>query len=1216
MDIGLISLIINILLAVFVVYGLLWGVGRGGKKSLVRFIYFIGFVTIFALLSPIIAQALLGIEIPQLGGTLQSFLETKIMEIPEVASVYTSNPALQELIANTPAIIVNLVLFIVLVLLAKFFSWIGYTITWNIHFKNKKPQGKFGDKVYTVKDGKPVVMTAVKEKKYRWAGALIGAVQGFVLMFLLFLPITGVVKTAATYIDTSTTAQSVYAADSVGAQEANTFRYGEISGFLKETLPPEFIEVIGAYTDSIFSKISGFGGFDLLCFDSLSTVTIDGQRVTFRKELNTAADIAESVLYVKNLSEDVTKDWKDLDFDKLETSIESLFDSGLVKSVGMELLTYFLDEAIDGNLLHGSGFDNEAKRMLSDIRDNLEDPNAEMSVTLKNDVLALVGIAKAVCESGLLDAILDEETPITVDIAISKLKTADHNYITDIFTSLFSSTTLQTSIVTSINIGLDKLTEYLTVELEDQGTDVTGANAVVFDRVSKSSIVWTTIATEFSTIADKILEIYSFYNANSEEFDAVSDPSDFAVIMADEDFTPTFLKIGQILDIIQGSELIDGTVGGNDLFTQALTQFNRLNEINDYADLTKLTNLSWAGEMQLVANFFPLVEDMLATTDITTYNFKGIDYTTLSNNIANFFDSVFSEAIKLDAIEEELPTDSEITPMINAILEGKSFVSDLKEDIMPFFNGTFELCKAGLIEYIIAETADDNAEPFSPESVEAFLADIRTVAADQTKSYLTKFIETVLSSDITKYMTAYGINMVLAEFEETEGEYGRVETGATLDAKWANFINSALAVVNKMLLVYDNLVVSDDDPATSDLQLFLDSMDADPIEALLNDNFNATTNGTASLIGQILDSIANLTLWDYIDTVTSDNANIYKNILTKYQTDLEAYVDVDKILDTTSETFWQDELENLAPAIMLLKNTPVDDGDPLTIDDGNLLTKLLDGANVLEFSEFQTLTQTDASITTIISALTHTKIMNSFAIDFFNEINKAIVNLVDDAYDTDYITSEMVLSDQTTTITNVIKTLSAMYDLDIEDFADVLNSTNAPSTQAFLIALQASHTAGGIFDYAYTAINGKVADLMNDINSKVRTMLGEIAPIAPMANDSNDLATDFVNTAKVLSAFEVLKNITPFSFETLFNETNRANTTTLLTELQTNATLFDELEETNGELFESLYYAITGYITNYSGESTTTIGLLKTAIGSNNVDALDWSEIVASAFPG
>ena len=74
MSATLITLIVNALLALFVISGFLWGLGRGFKKSIVRFAYFVGFVVIFALISPLISQALLGIKIGSLG-SLQEIIE-------------------------------------------------------------------------------------------------------------------------------------------------------------------------------------------------------------------------------------------------------------------------------------------------------------------------------------------------------------------------------------------------------------------------------------------------------------------------------------------------------------------------------------------------------------------------------------------------------------------------------------------------------------------------------------------------------------------------------------------------------------------------------------------------------------------------------------------------------------------------------------------------------------------------------------------------------------------------------------------------------------------------------------------------------------------------------------------------------------------------------------------------------------------------------------
>ena len=132
----LITMGFNILLAVFVVLGFLWGLGRGLKKSLLRFGFFIGFVIIFALISPIIAKALLGINVGT--GTIEEMIKQALLEIEFINDIVASNPGFMDFITQLPLILVNLVLFIVLALVAKMLSWVGYSITAKIVFRKNK----------------------------------------------------------------------------------------------------------------------------------------------------------------------------------------------------------------------------------------------------------------------------------------------------------------------------------------------------------------------------------------------------------------------------------------------------------------------------------------------------------------------------------------------------------------------------------------------------------------------------------------------------------------------------------------------------------------------------------------------------------------------------------------------------------------------------------------------------------------------------------------------------------------------------------------------------------------------------------------------------------------------------------------------------------------------------------------------------------------------
>ena len=155
MSAGTISLILNIALLVFLLFGFLAGLVRGAKKSGVRTIWLVGFLVLVFLLSPVISQSLMGLYIAPLGDTIGGFIEEQILAVPEIADLYASNTAMQELVLKLPPMVLNLVVVILLVLVAWLLSSICYLITKAVmNRKAKKKQNE--NKVYTVMNGHPL----------------------------------------------------------------------------------------------------------------------------------------------------------------------------------------------------------------------------------------------------------------------------------------------------------------------------------------------------------------------------------------------------------------------------------------------------------------------------------------------------------------------------------------------------------------------------------------------------------------------------------------------------------------------------------------------------------------------------------------------------------------------------------------------------------------------------------------------------------------------------------------------------------------------------------------------------------------------------------------------------------------------------------------------------------------------------------------------------
>ena len=157
MDASLITLVANVLLALFIVLGFFWGLGRGLKKSALRIVFFVVFSVAAFFLSSVITATIANISITVDGEsqTLSELVLSAILSSPEIKDFYDSSTAIQGLIAQLPLMVLNVLVFIVLLIVFKFLSWLFFAITARIVFrrtkKKKKTNGIYDEKAINQK---------------------------------------------------------------------------------------------------------------------------------------------------------------------------------------------------------------------------------------------------------------------------------------------------------------------------------------------------------------------------------------------------------------------------------------------------------------------------------------------------------------------------------------------------------------------------------------------------------------------------------------------------------------------------------------------------------------------------------------------------------------------------------------------------------------------------------------------------------------------------------------------------------------------------------------------------------------------------------------------------------------------------------------------------------------------------------------------------------
>ncbi|MDD4816166.1 MAG: hypothetical protein PHQ62_03420 [Clostridia bacterium] len=1156
----LVILILNVLLAIFLLYGFLWGIGRGLKKSAIRFAYFIGFVIIAAIASPFVSSALAGITIPGLGSSLEQFLLEKIQDIPEISQMVASSEAMGDLIAKLPILFINIIVFVVLVYISRIFSWIGYTITTKIHLKKKKPVGKFGDKKYTVKDGQPVVLTEVKEKKNRLLGGLIGAVQGLILLFLTLLPLTGIVGMAGSYINQTVSAQSNNTVNAVVSEP----EYTELAKLLRQNLPAEAVEVIDAYSSSIVVKVFSVGEFDLKCFDSLTTINIGGQKVTLRNEVKTVGEVVESAIYIMNFAEQMQNaeselNWEDLDFNKMKKAVNAMFDSGFVRSVGMDALNYYLNYATVGN-----PFDlpDEAIQMLQAIKTSLAgEIDTQTADILKSDILALLGMAQAVFESGLVDLLQSDEEPTPVQI-IACLKGADNQYktVSDFFDSLFNSKTLKAALCEGVNIGTSELAKVITEKITEENEGVAPSQAVVFSQIQPNLVSWTNVKNEIQTSIIKGIEIYEI--VGDINFDTANETTILGL-----EYEKVITNVGTILNNLKNTSILKGTESENSVLDELFANLNRIEEIGTYFDLTKLSDVDFEEEFDPIVGLINIFKPAIISE--TTYDYSILNYTTISTTIQTLLNSTFLEAIKTTIFDKVLESgiDGDMAGTAEKIITNlKTDYDNLSEasaELMNFVNIACVLGESGVFNLI-----NDNSE----SNISAVLNSLKVKKSDQTETQIARVISYLFNSESTRILFVDAINQSLASMEEIDNEMGRINK----DQDWATFSADLKEIIGYLINIYDYLGGYDN----------FNFLWSEPTTILDNSNFA----DIMTKLGEILDKFATSGLLEYEATVENPAGNIYDNLLDKFFSgELANYININDAKTLNYDTdFWKTQLGYIASAVKKMGAENFN----------TILESLINGENF--DSVIGELNASDTE--TILEMLLDCSLFKGIAVDFVNMVNEQIIGIVQE--DTSTVDAPATLgTDLKSQKDQIIAVFNAL--LPIMDFtgeSDLTLPENEAVVTAFLTALKASYdnttVTTGVFADAYTAINNKIIDVINQLNNSLFDVIGS-APaeiLVPAETDTTQIFSQFVTVVNALSPLE-----TATSIADMFNY-YQSSFLALLNILQTNA------NAENG-IFGDAYGAIESYILNDAGELSNDIADVLNGGSYYNEGLYDWDGI-------
>lgn len=383
---------------VFLIVGFLDGLYRGLKRSALHILFFVVSMVVAYFITKPITNALLGISIvvegekTTLANILLMFL-SKSFDLSQYSSAST-------FLANLPMAVVAPLVFIIVALLTFVVFDIAYIVTARLWFKSKKQDFS-------------------KTKPYRWFGAGIGLVEGFLFMFVLFAPLSSLTNTYA-QLSTSPASTTVQADDGTFlAEEGSVQKLQTVPELLGGYVPSVVDEIVKAYNGSALGKVAGAGGLNDALFDGLSSFKMDGQSIHIRKELLDAADTYNQFVVVYN--DVVAEDNLNVDLKDLKKSLEKFLNNGIFKKVVCDTATQYvlnyetnekLPEILDKALLK--------------LQEKIKTPQADgkkfdMFEYISGDILKIVDVADKALSTGLAQEVKETEK-FDIDTILSLAK--------------------------------------------------------------------------------------------------------------------------------------------------------------------------------------------------------------------------------------------------------------------------------------------------------------------------------------------------------------------------------------------------------------------------------------------------------------------------------------------------------------------------------------------------------------------------------------------------------------------------------------------------------------------------------------------------------------------------------------------------------------------------------------------------------------------------
>lgn len=510
--------------ALFLILGVLYGLKRGLTKSVIRIITVVICCVLVIFVCGPITSAILTADLSKAGmmigdvplTSIQDTVVSYISQISIVGELLKTSPTLLAVVNALPAVLVNLILFVVL-----FFILKGITYIIDIVL----------NKIIIKKDSdKPI---------RRWWGALVGGFQGLIIFLFVMLPIAGTMNLV------TDTFNVIEESQENNNQTVVSLSVGENKENESLVMTKKATNVVDEYNDIFLIKMFNTIGYKSLTnvvFDKITTMEVLEEKTNLRKEIIVVAKIYNNYENLKDIDIAYFSSQNEEDAKEL---IDDAFSSPIIGGVTTELVVGVADAwtGVDSSPFMGMDKPIVNERLVGALDTLLVNLRTDTKEDLQTDLKVIVSTLKVSADYDLTRNINAGDADALVRVV------GKDGCIENIVGTLSSGKTTKSIIPAIVEFGLN--CGYDAIGVEDDDITITQ---------NVNQINW---ETEKVILGDMFEGIAGTYTSVKKDGDVLE--------------TLDFVSFAKTMDAIRDSQLLRGV---NQKITVALLESDLLNGVD------------------------------------------------------------------------------------------------------------------------------------------------------------------------------------------------------------------------------------------------------------------------------------------------------------------------------------------------------------------------------------------------------------------------------------------------------------------------------------------------------------------------------------------------------------------------------------------------------------------------------------------------------------